>query len=120
NIEIAVNIANPPVGRAVDLTPRDTLPVCADIALVVAPDGLHETGWCGADDYDDAFLTWLCQFFAGGLMYQADVVPVHWHAGATHLAALWLHAISHCKNGPSAFCLPVVIDDWYRELFTDP
>ena len=120
NEVITVLVANAPVKGAVHGFSRHAVPVGADKACVVLPDGLHEAGRRGAFNDDDAFFVRLGQLFAGGFVEQFDGVAIHRHPGTAEFARFFLHAVGDGDDGPARFGLPVVVDDGHPQAIADP
>ena len=117
---VALFVSDAPIKAAVDLAAGDALPVGADIALVVAPHRLHETGGQGALDGHHALFVRTGQLFTGVLVEQLHVEAVHRDARAAKLAGLALDAIGYRQHGCPGFGLPIVVDDGALEGVRNP
>src|SRR6185369_15400103 len=75
--EITVFVADTPVERAVEHLAGDVFPIGLDVALVIAPDGLHEARRRRPGDHHHALFIGPGQLFARGFVHQFDVIAVH-------------------------------------------
>ena len=117
---VAVSVTNPPVKRAVQQTAGDALPVGVDEACVIAPHGLHATGWQRAFNAHHALLVGAGQLFASGLVHDLHRIAVHGLARAAEARGLLLHTVGQGQNRPASFGLPVVVDDGHSQRVADP